>query len=170
MRTAKLILTLMAAIMIVTGCDWVRTQLGMATSDDIAELRKEQQRVEAERRTADSLRMVAEDSVNVNLADSVAAAKASNAGTQGVAPDMSNRYHVIVGSFKDYSNSERMVANLKKRGYEPSVLDFKNGFKAVSISSYSKMSPAFNVMYKLVDENFVEDDIWVYDIRQNLHK
>ncbi|MDP3451896.1 MAG: SPOR domain-containing protein [Bacteroidales bacterium] len=170
MRTAKFLLIMMAAIMIVTSCDWVRSQLGMATSDQIAELKREQQRVEAERRTADSIERVKQDSLSAIVADSVAAAKQIADGSLSRSANLSNRYHVVVGSFKDYSNSERMVINLKKRGYEPSVIDFKNGFKVVSVSSYSNMSAAFNVMYKLLDENFGADDIWVYDVRQALHK
>ena len=55
MRTAKIILTLTTAIMIVTGCDWVRSQLGMATSQEIEALKIEQQRVEAGLQKADSI-------------------------------------------------------------------------------------------------------------------
>jgi len=164
MRTAKIILTLTTAIMIVTSCDWVRTQLGMATSEEIETLKSEQQRMEAEMQTADSIEKTRLDSTQVTL-DSL---ELKNA-VQTKKLESTQRYHVILGSFKEHSNSARMIENLTKKGYTPQIFNFKNGFEAVSVCAFDKVSPAFNQMYKLLDDGFAPDDIWVYDIKQNLH-
>jgi len=164
MRTAKIILTLTTAIMIVTSCDWVRTQLGMATSDEIETLKSEQQRMKAGMRTADSIEQTKLDSTQLAI-DSLELKNAAQAKKL----ESTKRYHVILGSFKEHSNSARMIENLTKKGYTPHVFSFKNGFEAVSVCAFDKISPAFNQMYKLLDNGFAPDDIWVYDIKQNLH-
>lgn len=165
MRTAKIILILTTAIVLVTGCDWVRTQLGMATSQEIEALKTEQQRVEAGLRTADSIQKARLDSTKL-VTDSLELEKAA----QIKKLESTQRFHVILGSFKEHSNSARMVENLTKKGYKPQVFSFKNGFEAVSVCSFDKATPAFNKMYELLDnEGIAPDDIWVYDIRQSLH-
>ena len=175
MRTVKLFLILMTAIMLVTGCDWVRLQLGMATSEDIAALKKDQQQpdttamVKDSSAIADSLNRVEADTTKTQAEQSVATISQPEASGEIKKADMTNRYHVILGSFKDFSNSSRMIEALKGKGFLPSAIDFKNGFRVVSIASYSTLGEAFNEMYKLRDQNFGPDDIWVYDVRQNMH-
>jgi hypothetical protein len=165
MRTANKLIILLAAVLVVTGCDWLRSQLGMATSQELEELKTERIREEAEQRVKDSLEKVIADSLAM-VADSLEAQEAG----KNASLDETKRFHVILGSFKVHSNSERMAENLKKKGYEPVVFSFYNGFEAVSVCSYDHVTPAFNAMYRLLDEGFGPDDIWVYDIRQNLHK
>ena len=168
MRTANFFLTLITAIMIVTGCDWIRLQLGMATSEDIAALKKDQQQTETTAVVKDSSAIA--DSLSRAKADSIKAQQTQGRSAGKIKKaDMTNRYHVILGSFKDYSNSSRMIDALNGKGFSPSAIDFKNGFRVVSIASYGTLGAAFNEMYKLRDQNFGPDDIWVYDVRQNLH-
>ncbi len=165
MRTAKYLLTLTAAILIVTGCDWVRSQLGMTTSEEMEALRREQIRQQQERRINDSIAQVRADSLQSAVADSLA--REAEKGRPLF--DSQNRFHVILGSFRVYSNSERMVESLKSKGYKPVAMDFKNGFRVVSVKSFGSINAAFNEMYKLLDADIGPDDIWVYDTRQNLH-
>ncbi len=163
MRTAKFFTTIIIAIMIVTGCDWVRSQLGMATSEDIEALKNEQLRMEEQMRIADSLEQARADSARV-AADSAIVAEQQ---VRKLVTD--KRFHVIMGSFKDYSNSARMVKKLEQKGYSPVVFSFRNGFEAVSVCSFDKLSVAFNQMYKLLDDGFAPEDVWIYDVHQNLH-
>jgi hypothetical protein len=165
MRTANKLIILLVAVLVVTGCDWLRSQLGMATSQELEELKMESVREAAAQRVRDSLDKVVADSLAM-VADSLEAEQAS----QVASLDETKRFHVILGSFKVHSNSERMAENLRKKGYEPVVFSFHNGFEAVSVCSYDRVTPAFNAMYRLLDEGFGPDDIWVYDVRQNLHK
>jgi len=190
MRTAKIFLTLMAAIMIVTGCDWIRMQLGMATSEDIANLKKERQYDDSVRMMNDSAAlkgntgdMSTQGSYSLKISDTSAfneqksdttvkadtVKKAEPTQTTPVQTTPVNRYHVIVGSFKEYSNASKMAEFLKGKGYNPTMMDFRNGFRVVSAASFPNMGPAFTEMYKIADLGIIKDDIWVYDIRQKLH-
>lgn len=196
MRTVKFFLVLMTAIMVVTGCDWIRVQLGMATSDDIATLKKERQYDDSVRLMNDSVarsvnvgEMSTTEDKSLKITDTSAFNEqkkesnvaATNQPQQKSQPEqiavsapaktsLTNRYYVIIGSFKDHSNSEKMAEYLKSKGITPTIMDFKNGFRVVSTASYSTLGAAFNEMYKLRDQNFGPDDIWVYDVRQNMHK
>jgi hypothetical protein len=197
MRTVKNFLILMTAIMVVTGCDWIRVQLGMATSQDIATMKKERQYDDSVRLMNDSValsgntaEMIATDGRSMKISDTSAfneqktktnvEVEASNMSQQKSQPEqvavsapaktnLTNRYYVIIGSFKDHSNSAKMAEYLRSKGFTPTIMDFKNGFRVVSTSSYSTLGQAFNEMYKLRDQNFGPDDIWVYDVRQNMH-
>ena len=166
MRTAKLFAMLLAVTLLFTGCDWTRKQLGMATSEEIATLKREQERAIAEKRAADSLMRAKEDSVSRAFQDSLALAKAS-----GMVDLLNtNRYHVICGSFREFTNAKGMVEKLEKNGYKPLTIDFKNGFRLVSASSHPNLSAAYDKMYDLMDTKFnLDGDIWIYDIRQQLH-
>ncbi len=196
MRTAKIFLTLMAAIMIVTGCDWIRMQLGMATSEDIAALKKERQYDDSVRMMNDSVAMLGNtadmgakgghitisdtSAFNEQRRDTITNKEVAKHQEQSVKQEQkpvttpvqssfTNRYHVIVGSFKDHSNASRMADYLKNKGYNPALMDFRNGFRVVSAASFPNMGPAFTEMYRIADLNIIKDDIWVYDIRQKLH-
>lgn len=194
MRTVKFFLILMTAIMVVTGCDWIRVQLGMATSQDIAAMKKERQYDDSVRLMNDSValsgntaEMRATDGKSMKISDTSAFNEqkkesnvaATNQPQQKNQPEqavsapaktsLTNRYYVIIGSFKDHSNSAKMAEYLRSKGFTPTIMDFKNGFRVVSTSSYSTLGQAFNEMYKLRDQNFGPDDIWVYDVRQNMH-
>ncbi len=160
MRTAKYILALIAAIMVVTGCDWIRMQLGMATSDDIEAIKK---------KTAE------EESVKVVI-DSTAIKEAQEREREKKEEEIKlqkaavNRFHVIIGSFKKHSNAQRAVEYLEKKGYTPHVFEFKNGFMAVSAASFPYLAPAYTEMYNIMDRGMWKDDLWIYDIKQNMHK
>ena len=194
MRTVKFFLILMTAIMVVTGCDWIRVQLGMATSQDIAAMKKERQYDDSVRLMNDSVaisgnagemsttegkKMVITDTSAFNEQKKESNVAATNQPQQKNQPEqavsapaktsLTNRYYVIIGSFKDHSNSAKMAEYLRSKGFTPTIMDFKNGFRVVSTSSYSTLGQAFNEMYKLRDQNFGPDDIWVYDVRQNMH-
>src|SRR3989339_262515 len=194
MRTVKFFLILMTAIMVVTGCDWIRVQLGMATSQDIAAMKKERQYDDSVRLMNDSVaisgnagemsttegkKMVITDTSAFNEQKKESNVAATNQPQQKNQPEqavsapaktsLTNRYYVIIGIFKDHSNSAKMAEYLKSKGFTPTIMDFKNGFRVVSTSSYSTLGQAFNEMYKLRDQNFGPDDIWVYDVRQNMH-
>jgi hypothetical protein len=181
MRTVKFFLILMTAIMVVTGCDWIRVQLGMATSQDIAAMKKERQYDDSVRLMNDSValsgntsEMRATDGKSMKISDTSAFNQQKRQPEQiavstPAKTNLTNRYYVIIGSFKDHSNSAKMAEYLKSKGFTPTIMDFKNGFRVVSTSSYSTLGQAFNEMYKLRDQNFGPDDIWVYDVRQNMH-
>lgn len=54
----------------------------------------------------------------------------------------SNRYFVIVGSFRNRNNAEKFVEQLKGQGFSPVILQSETGFNRVSVNSFSDDTPA----------------------------
>jgi len=184
-----------------SGCDWVRFQLGMPTSREI-EAKKSANLFIEEQRLKDSLLRLQIDSIAKASADTTAlsqlvrenikAAGDAVAGdvkeiakeviqqtnkiatekstiTEIPKADYSDRFYVIVGSFKDPLNSEKMFLFLSKNGYKPKLIEFKNGYKLVSAASFTTQAEASKEMLKIMDTDFAPEDIWVYDTNQRLH-
>ncbi len=162
----KKIALLFAILLAVTSCDWLRSKLGMATSDEIEALKREQERVDAQKRHNDSIAKALEDSLA-----HVAAMELSEQSTIISSTHGTKRFHVIIGSFKNDSNTQRMLSRLKKAEYTPVLINFKNGFGVVSICSFDNVTDAFNEKNRFLnsEKEFVPEDIWVYDMNQRLH-
>ena len=137
------------------SCDFVRSQLGMPTSVQISEMRKEQFRQKEAERT-DSIARV--DALNAAIAEAKHQSEM-------------NRFHIIVGSFLMEENAERMMARLTNSGFNPVEMRFRNGFLAISAASYDNYREAYAKMYYLLEQiPYAPYDIWIYDLKQNLHR
>ena len=79
------------------------------------------------------------------------------------------KYHVILGSFKVEGNAEKMYATLEKNGYKPRVIEFNNGFEAVSVAAYDDYREALRAMEDVMEYQFCPEDVWIYDVSQNMH-
>ena len=62
-----------------------------------------------------------------------------------------------------------MYALLEKNGYTPRVILFNNGFEVVSVAAYNNYRDALKAMNDVMEYEFCPEDVWIYDIRQNLH-
>lgn len=158
MRTSRFLLVLVAGMMLVSSCDFFRSLLGKPTSEDL-----ERMRIEAE---AEARQRFLRDSVERAKADSIAFAQAQEA----MKPKLEGRYLVVVGSFMAHANAERMMELLTKEGYQPQTIHFRNGFDGVAVSAYDSFREAYNAMDDLYEFEFAPDDIWIYDVQQNLHE
>ena len=69
-------------------------------------------------------------------------------------------YEVVVGSFKDISNAEDLISDLKTRGYQPTIIDDNSSFTKVSIEGFTNRMEAVQAMraYKLS----VHKGAWIY--------
>ncbi|MFA5849421.1 MAG: SPOR domain-containing protein [Bacteroidales bacterium] len=212
MRKSNLVILLVFFSFFLSGCDWVRFQLGMPTSREI-EAKKSANLFIEEQRIKDSLLRLQIDSIAKASADTAAlsqqvremvrgagaavagdvkeitkdvkeaAGKVINKTNSAVQPaisvknnataipkaDYNDRFYVIVGSFKDPLNSEKMFLYLSKNGYKPKLIEFKNGYKLVSAASFMTQEEATKEMLKIMDTDFAPEDIWVYDTNQRLH-
>jgi len=204
MRRFKSIIVFLAAVLLLSGCDWLRSNLGMPTSQDLAKIETEIRM----RRVADSLNALVKDTLIIDslqirdsLPDSTSLAQknvpipvisqsnttsgkqatatmnnqavkpASTAvNTTKIAPSqITARFYVIVGSFKDESNVAKMDEYLSKNGYNPIHLNFKNGYKVVASGAFANANEAYGAMRKLLELDFSPEDVWVYDTNQKLH-
>ena len=159
MKAFRLVSTLLVALMLVTGCDFFRSLVGMPTSEDLEKMKQEAVEQARKQRELDS----------VNRVRALEQEKARAAAQENLLDESAGRYHVILGSFKVEGNAEKMYALLEKNGYKPRVIKFNNGFEVVSVAAYDNYRDALRAMNDIMEYEFCPEDVWIYDIRQNLH-
>ena len=114
-----------------TGCDWVRTTLGLKSKDEIAAMEAQMKAKAAaeEQRIKDSLAMLA-------------AAPAEDPKDY-VSELESGGYYLILGSFEKEVNVERMKQYLKLSGFTPVVAPAPDSrLTMVGVGPYSSYSAA----------------------------
>lgn len=160
MKAFRLVSTLLVALVLVTGCDFFRSIVGKPTSEDLERMRQEALDQARKQREQDS----------INKARAIELEKAKTEAEQANLLDESaGRYHVILGSFKVESNAGKMHALLEKNGYRPRLIKFNNGFDVVSVAAYDNYWDALKAMNRIMEYEFCPEDVWIYDIRQNMH-
>lgn len=158
MKAFKLIVTLMAAVMLFTGCDFFRSLVGKPTSKDLERMKQEALEQARRQREQDS----------INRAKAIALEQAQEEARKN-SIENAGRYHVILGSFKVEGNAEKMLSLLEKNGYTPRKIEFNNGFEVVSVSAYDNYREALRAMEDVMEYEFCPEDVWVYDVNQNMH-
>lgn len=156
-KIAYLFLSIVFAISL-QGCDWVKGQLGMPTSEDIARM-KEEIRINEEQKAAMAQR---EQFVRDSLAKAKAQEKVVVEG-----------YHVVVGCFKDYSNAAKLEKLLETKGYTDAMqIPLKNGYMMVTLGRMEKLGEAVRLMNKVSEASDIPyfEEVWVYNALHKLHK
>ena len=71
------------------------------------------------------------------------------------------RFYIVVGSFKEYSNAQKLNKYFKDKGYYPLILPKVNEYNRVAISSYVEEANARKAIKKLrVEHNDLT--FWLY--------
>ena len=130
----------MAAVLLISGCDWLRSTLGMPTSKDLGRVQTEVRM----KHLADSLNTIVKDTVSVRDSQNLKSSLPSVAPSQ-----LTAQFYVIVG--------------------REQALMLKNGYKVVSSGAFSNANEAYVAMRKLLELDFSPEDVWVYDTNQKLH-
>lgn len=153
---------LLIAIILITSlssCDAVKGILGLATSKDIEKAKMElAEKAKRDKFIADSIAAIRLDSLAKAEADSLAKIKM-----------LDKRYYVIIGSFLEDANATDMINILKKEGYTPRLIPFKNGYKMVAAASSNSFNEARKMQDKIEYIDASPYDIWIYSVDQNLH-
>ena len=167
MKKVFLIVFLAVMTSSVTGCDFFRAVAGRPVSEDI-EKKKSEIIAEAASHKArvDSLRKVER-----KLADSLAVLDSLSkkkdtmmnpAHLGGLyATTLTSKYYIIIGSFMDISNAERLSEDITAKGYPASVIRFKNGYNAVGICPDSSIVGAYASLEKIKAEKFCPEGVWI---------
>lgn len=159
-KNVKVLLCAVVLLCTLSGCDWVKKQLGMATSEDIEKLRIEmEQKALREKRIKDSIEAVRLDSIRL-----------ANEQSQMPYAKLDKRYYVIVGSFKVDSNAGVMQEQLHEMGYSPVRIPLKNGFDMVAVAGSDDINEARKEITKIEDSDVCPYDVWIYDVQQGLHE
>ena len=148
--TAKLKYMALAlvTVLMLTGCDWVKGQLGLPTSGEIAMMKQqlaakeamEQQRLQEEAR----LRFIEDSLAQV-------AAEQKSTKIEG--------YHVIIGAFKDYSNADALGKFVE--GIQDSLLQFNYAYIA-ELNRYYFVNDIVLITAKLYQINMICDLLMTY--------
>ncbi len=157
MKTLKLISIAAVSVMLFTGCDFFRSIIGKPTSKEIERMKIEAQLQAKKQKEIDSLNKINEQ---------IALEEASKATIN----EENGRFYVVLGSFKVVENANKMFTLLEKNGYKPITIKFKNGYEVVSVAGFNNYGQAKQELAKLLEYEYCPEDIWIYDIRQNLHE
>ena len=148
-----MILMLMVALPLFTGCDFFRKLAGRPTSEDIENKRIAIMRAEeaAHQARQDSIMMEQQKS-NIIKTDSLGGL---------LETELDARYYIIVGSFRSKANAESLLATAATNGYAPTLISFKNGLIAVGVGSSDNIKDAFASLNKVRTEKFCPADAWI---------
>ncbi len=159
-KFVKFLPALLIAALLFTGCDFFRSLVGKPTSKDIERMKQEALAKARKQRELDS----------INNAKALELERARiEAENANLLDETAGRYHVIIGSFKVEGNAVQFLERLEKDGYTPRKFRFNNGFDLVSVGVYNNYREALKAMNDVLEYEKCPEDVWVYDINQNLH-
>lgn len=165
----SVILLMLATMLTVTGCDFLRSLAGRPTSRDIDAKRVLIMKAEeaALQARLDSIRRVEEkvvaDSLNAleTLADlGVVIADASRLG--GLASEsLDSRYYIVIGVFRERANAGKLADQAKAEGFHAELMDCKRGMIAVGVCPSDRIAKTFEDFKRLRAESFCPKDSWI---------
>ena len=164
------ILLILASLLTLTGCDFMRKLAGRPTSEDVENKRIEILRAEeaALQARLDSLRNVEKRMIqdSLNALDSIRQLGGSilNPASLGglFATKLEARYYIILGSFRARANAEALFKVAKEAGYKPALISFgKGGLIAVGVCPVNKLPDAFVALNNVKKESFCPKDVWI---------
>lgn len=165
MKRQVLILLVLCAVA-VSGCDFFRALAGRPLSADIQAKREKMEFAlrQKEQRRLDSLervRKVESDSLAAVSRLSELSAVILEAGSLGgLALDAAPGYSIVVGSFKNAANAEKLVNRIGE-GYEVAVKAFKNGMYAVTLCESPSIVQLAADYENILNEKFCPSDVWI---------
>ena len=172
MKPIRILAFALAAVLLFSGCDRIRSMMGKPTSSDLERLRVEKEaQQKAERDSiARSEEALAVDSVAAVAPDAPAAPQAvAKVPAPAVTGNLS-RYSVIVGSYvKDY-NVRAMTRRMEKLGEKVTVIPFKSGFTGVAVFTTDNFAEARAKRKQVLASGAVPSDTWIYDTAWGRHK
>jgi len=163
MNIKRFIIANLIMILSLSSCDSIRSMVGKPTSSDIEIIRQAVEIIEKAAR--DSAAAVKAEQERLS-----AEAAAVTAVVKKVSPQYDKRYYVIVGSFQQKNNAEKLVRSMEKLGHDAVIFDFKNGYTAVGVCGTNDSYVAQRKKKDLYAVDITPYDIWVYDTSRNLHE
>ena len=164
------IILIVAAVLCLTGCDFMRKLAGRPSSEDVEIRRIEILRAQeaALQARLDSLRREEQKMIqdSLNALDSIRQSGGSilNPAALGglFATKLEARYYVVLGSFKSKTNAETLFNVAKEAGYKPALINFgKGGLIAVGVCPANRLSDAYAALNEVRNEPFCPQDVWI---------
>lgn len=185
MKASRPIALFIICIILLTGCDAIRSALGKPTSKDLAALREQKLKMQ---HNLDSLavEMGAEpladsidtdiDTLKTEASDAATAVAETTAEEAPAAPEyeaasneLAKGFYVVVGSFKNEDNARYLYNSISASGSEVAMVRMKNGFTAVMICHSESSEEAYRKMRDFYGSDKHPEDIWIYNTNQKMH-
>ena len=169
----KTLIMVLASVVAVSSCDFVRTLAGRPTQAQLDRMREERNRVEEARHQAvlDSM-----DRVQKQMADSLVALEKhlldSLTQSQGTllnpsklgglyTTKLESKYYIIVGAFRTRSNAENKLKSCNAAGYTATIISFRNGLLAVAICPSNSLDETLRKLKELRGTDVCPQDGWI---------
>jgi hypothetical protein len=170
----SVILLLASAVLLLSGCDFVRALAGRPTSDDLEVKRSTIERAQNVARY--QARIDSLERVRQRLADSLAALDAhlldSLSQTKGTilnptkmgglyTTKLQSRYYIVVGAFRTRSYAERKLVKCNEAGYTATIISFRNGLLAVAVCPSDSLNETVKKLRELRGNGICPQDGWI---------
>ena len=169
----SVILALLAAALVLTGCDFVRKLAGRPTKAQLEDIRisrmmeeelRHQARLDSmervKRQMADSLA-----ALEAHLLDSLSQAKGTilNPSKLGglYTTKLETRYCIVVGAFRNRAYAERKLLSCNEAGYTATIISFRNGLNAVSVCPSDDLNEVLRTLRALRGNGICPSDGWI---------
>lgn len=163
----KRILLLSAFLPLVCSCDFFRALAGRPTSEEIEAKRQYIQRIEeGHRKRLDSLKNEESrllDSLSMTDAIRKSAGTVMSAGSLDgvVSAGLEKRYYIMVGTFSRKENARAVSRQAGDRGFEATLITYRNGFVAVGLAGTDDLAAAYRSLLEIRKETFCPKDVWI---------
>lgn len=171
----KRTLILVVAVLAITGCDFIRMVAGRPTSAQLESIRIERMQAEeaAHQARIDSMRKIQQQmadslaALEAFLQDSLSQAKnaiktPSNLGGLG-STQLTSKYYIIVGAFRDINNAFRMQKTSVDAGYPAQIIYFRNGLNAVAICPSDSLTDILPKLKAVRSSGGFTKDAWLLE-------
>lgn len=187
---------LVMALVLCTGCDFIRGSLGKPTSKDLVKISDElkareqylRDSVAAVRAAGVTLPEVPASSATATTPTTPTAQPAQPAARPTQAPQPAHpavqpaarpaaqagqslkRYYAVAGAFKNPEGARQYVDKLEEKGLPVHLFDFKSGLTVVCLEGHDALADAQRDVAVLKELKLSGSDPWIYNTKQNLHK
>ena len=198
-KFAIFVAPLVMALVLCTGCDFIRASLGKPTSKDLVKISDElkareqylRDSVAAVRAAGVTLPEVPASSATATTPTTPTAQPAQPAArpaapaarpTQAPQPahpavlpaaqagQSLKRYYAVAGAFKNPEGARQYVDKLEEKGLPVHLFDFKSGLTVVCLEGHDALADAQRDVAVLKELKLSGSDPWIYNTKQNLHK
>ena len=157
---------LLLCSLVLSGCDFFRALAGRPLSAEIEAKREmiERQLHEKEQRRLDSLntvrRIEADSLASLSRLAELSAVILEAQSLGGLVEETAPGYSIVVGSFKNDSNAEKLAARIGE-DFGASVKAFNNGMFAVTVCNCFSIKRLAESYDMVLNEKFCPSDVWI---------
>ena len=166
----KKFLLLLSALSLLTlgGCDMFRRLAGRPTAKELEQIKMEMLLRQEAQQVAriDSLRRVEKAlSDSIAVLDSIRQLHGTILNPSEIGglftTRLDFRYYIVVGAFKDRANAEKLLSEVREKGYSPVLINFRNGFNAIGIAPANDLFNIFRSLKRVKTEEFCPVDVCI---------